>query len=653
MNEKQAKQRIKKLKREIWHHNYLYHVLDSPKISDATWDSLKAELNVLEQKYPHLITIDSPTQRVNGKPLSKFKKVKHKLLMLSIEDIFSEEELYAWEKRIKKLIPEKKLSYFAEMKIDGFAVSLIYKNNVFVRGATRGDGKIGEDVTQNLRTILSIPLNLGNFNGEIRGEVYMDKKAFEKINKQRKKQGLPLYANPRNTAAGSIRQLDAKLAASRELKFIAYDIIGLNEKTHEKEHEIIKSLGFKVDKGIYCKNIKEVIDFWKKLTKKREKLDFQIDGIVVSVNNNDLFKKLGFIGKSHRGMIALKFPAKQTTTIIQDIKVQIGRTGALTPVAHLSPVNLGGTTISRATLHNEDEIKRLNVKIGDTVVIQRAGDVIPDVVKVIKNLRTGKEKSFHMPNKCPVCNSKVLKKEIVHRCSNLKCGAIQRKNIHHFTSKKAFNIISLGPKIIDKLMDYGLISNQADLFELKKGDLIPLERFAEKSADNLIQSIKNSKKIPLNKFIFSLGIRHIGEESAINLANQFKLKDLKKASIDDLLNIRDMGDIMAKSIYSWFRNKNNLELLDRFNKLGISILNPKRIKNNKLKGKTFVFTGELSFSRDKAKEKVRRLAGNSINSISKNTDYLVVGKNPGIKYINAKKLKVKIINEEKFLKLIK
>ncbi|MBU2564628.1 NAD-dependent DNA ligase LigA [Patescibacteria group bacterium] len=645
----QAKKRIEKLKKEINYHNYLYYILDRPKISDAVWDSLKQELKELEKKYPDLITFDSPTQRVSGKPLDKFKKVNHSLPMLSIDDIFSDQELFDWEKRIKKL-SNGKFEYFVEMKIDGFAVSLIYRNGIFKRGATRGDGKIGEDVTQNLKTIPSIPLKLEK-DVEIRGEVYMDKKAFEKVNKEREKKNLPLYANPRNTAAGSIRQLDPRLAASRDLKFIAYGT-NLNLITHEQEHKMLESLGFRVDKGVLCKNINEVIDFWKKLIQKRHKLDFQIDGIVVTVNNNSLFKKLGSVGRHHRGMVALKFSAEQTLTTVQDIKLQIGRTGALTPVAHLKPIKLGGTTISRATLHNQDEIKRLGIKIGDTVVIQRAGDVIPDVVEVVKKLRTGKERKFIMPFKCPVCDFEIIKQDIVYRCSNLKCGAIQRKNLHHFVSKKAFDIKGLGPQIIDKLIDYGLISNQADIFELKKGDLIPLQGFAEKASNNLIEEIEKSKNIDLNKFIFSLGIRYVGEESAINLANKFTLNDLKKALIDDLLKVQDIGDKMAQSIYLWFRNKNNLELLDRFNNLGIKLINPKR-KGDKLKGKSFVFTGELNkFSREQAKEKVRELGGDVPSSVSKNTDYVVVGKEPGSKYDKAKKLGVKIINEKEFFRII-
>lgn len=683
MDKRQVKKRIEKLKKEINHHRYLYHVLDQQEISDAALDSLKHELYKLEQEYPEFVTPDSPTQRVGGKPLEKFEKVRHKVPMLSIEDVFGEEELGAWEERIQKKLrtmnhEPRTINYFAEMKIDGFAISLIYKNGVFVEGSTRGNGIIGENVTQNLKTIESIPLNLfihGKMPDkniekntgrliekgkiEIRGEVYMSKKAFEKINKQREKQGLSLYANPRNTAAGSIRQLDPKLAASRDLNFLAYDlVIDLGQTTHQEEHQITKVLGFKVDEGRYCKDLKAIKDLCKEVKKKREKLLFQIDGLVISVNNNKVFEKLGSVGKSHRGMIAFKFPAKQATTVIEDIKVQVGRTGALTPVAYLKPIQLGGTTISRATLHNQDEIKRLGVKIGDTVIVQRAGDVIPDVVQVLLRLRTGKEKGFRMPRKCPVCGSPVIRPEgeVIHRCSNLRCGTIQKKSLHHFVSKKAFDIVGLGPKIINKLMDSGLVSNPADIFELKKGDLVPLERFAEKSAENLVEAIEDSKKIPLFRFIYALGIRHVGEESAINLANHFRnLKNLKKAEIDDLLKVKDTGEVVAKSIYNWFKNKRNLKLLEKLDKVGIRIQCPKfKVQGLKFKNKVFVLTGELeSLTRDEAKEKIRELGGDISSSVSKNTNWVVAGKEPGSKHEEAKKLGVKIIKEKQFLKIIK
>jgi len=676
MTKAESKKRIAKLRNVINRHSYSYHVLDKPEISDAAFDSLKHELYKLEQQYPDLITLDSPTQRVSGKALDKFVKVKHKKPMLSLEDVFYLEEFQAWQERIQKLVPRQKLDYFAELKIDGFAIALVYKNGIFVQGATRGDGKIGEDVSQNLKTITSIPLRLEIHQKlpsktigkkvklflekgkiEVRGEVYMSKKAFIKINQERQKKGLLLYANPRNTAAGSIRQLNPKIAASRELNFLAYSITtDLGQKTHQEEHQIALALGFKVDQGQYCASSNEVIKFQQKINQGRGKLPYQIDGIVISVNNGNVFKKLGVVGKAPRGAIAFKFPAKEATTVVEDIIVQVGRTGALTPVACLRPVRIGGTLVTRATLHNEDEIKKLDVRLGDTVIVQRAGDVIPDVVKVIKKLRTGKEKKFRMPQRCPICGSKVVrpKGEVVHRCANKKCGAQQRKRLIHFASRKAFDIEGLGPKIVEQLMDEGLISDPADFFSLKQGDLVPLERFAEKSAANLIEAIDQKKKISLAKFIYSLGIRHVGEETAINLAHYFgSLAELKKTSLEEFLRVKDIGEVVAQSVFEWFNSKVGQQLIDKLIKSGIEIDRVKTVKK-KLLDLTFVLTGELDkFTREQAKEKIRDLGGDISSSVSKETDFVVVGREPGGKYDKAKKIGVKIINEKEFLKIIK
>jgi len=676
MTKAEAKKRIAKLRKIINRHSYSYHVLDKPEISDAVFDSLKHELYKLEQEYPDLITLDSPTQRVSGKALDKFVKVKHKKPMLSLEDVFYLEEFQAWQERIQKLVPRQKLDYFAELKIDGFAIALVYKDGIFVHGATRGDGRIGENVTQNLKTITSIPLRLEIHQKlpsktiekkvelllekgeiEVRGEVYMTKKAFVKINQERQKKGMPLYANPRNTAAGSIRQLDPKIAASRELNFLAYSItIDLGQKTHQEEHQIARALGFKVDQGQYCAGSNEVIKFQQKINQDRGRLPYQIDGIVISVDNNNVFKKLGVVGKAPRGAIAFKFPAKEATTIVEGIIIQVGRTGALTPVACLKPVRIGGTLVTRATLHNEDEIKKLDVRLGDTVIVQRAGDVIPDVVKVIKKLRTGKEKKFQMPKRCPICNSKVVrpKGEAVHRCTNKKCGAQQRKRLIHFASRKAFDIEGLGPKIVEQLMDEGLISDPADFFSLKQGDLVPLERFAEKSAANLIKAIDQKKKISLAKFIYALGIRHVGEETAINLAHYFgSLAKLKKTSLEEFLRVKDIGEVVAQSVFEWFNNKVGQRLIDKLIKSGIEIDRVKTVKK-KLLGLTFVLTGELDkFTREQAKEKIRHLGGDISSSVSKETDFVVVGREPGTKYNKAKKIGVKIINEKEFLEIIK
>ena len=658
MNKQEVNKRIDKLRQVINSHNYKYHVLDKPEINDAAFDSLKHELSKLEERYPDLITLDSPTQRVGGQALDKFVKVKHKKKMLSLEDVFYFEELKSWEERIQKLVPSVKLNYFVELKIDGFAVSLIYKNGIFTRGATRGNGLIGEDITQNLRTINSIPLKLETSEKEveIRGEVYMTKSSFKIINQERKEQNLPLYANPRNTAAGSIRQLDPKIAAARKLEFLSYDIItNLGQKTHSQEHQILRSLGFKTSREQECHNLKQVVEFRKKIKRIRNKLSYQIDGLVIKVDNNKIFDKLGVVGKAPRGAIAFKFPAKEVTTVVENIVIQVGRTGALTPVAHLKPIRLSGTLITRATLHNEDEIKRLDVRINDTVIIQRAGDVIPDVVKVVKELRTGKEKKFVMPKRCPACNSRAIRLagEVVYRCTNKECGLIRKKEIIHFVSKKAFNIDGLGPQIINQLMDKGLISNPADLFSLDQGDLISLEGFGEKSADNLVESIEQSKEILLDRFIYALGIRHVGEETAIALAQYFgSLEKLSKTNQDKLARIEDVGQVVAQSIIKWFNDKRNIALIDKIISNGVKIKKVKAFER-KLAGQSFVLTGELDlYTREEAKTRIRQLGGEVPNSISKNTDYLILGKNPGSKYIKAKKLGVKIINEQELLKLI-
>ena len=677
MNKKEVKQRIEKLKKVIRHHRYLYHVLDKQEISPEVLDSLKHELYQLEQKYPEFITPDSPTQRVEGKPLEKFKKVEHAIPMLSIEDIFSEKELQDWENYLKRLVSSEELNYFCELKIDGFAVALIYENGLFLQGSTRGNGRVGEDVSQNLKTIESIPLKLHFHKSlkpgfkhieeklkkliekgriEIRGEVYMEKGAFEKFNKKREKGGEVPYANPRNLAAGSIRQLDPRLAAFRPLRFLAYNLItDVGQTKHSQEHQLLPVLGFKTDKGKECRDLKEIGDFWHKIAKKRETLPFQIDGIVVGVDDNYLFEKLGIAGKSPRATRALKFSPQQATTRILDVKVQIGRTGAVTPVAFLKPVQVGGTTISRATLHNEDQIKRLGVRIGDTVVIERAGDVIPAVVEVLSKLRTGKEKKIGLLKICPVCGTKLvrLKEEVLKRCLNRNCPARKREFLHHFVSKKAFDIKGLGPQIIDQLIDENLITRSSDMFSLTEGDLIPLERFAEKSAQNLISAIERSKKISLARFIYSLGIRHVGEETAIDLAQYFGTIDkLKKASQEELEAISDIGPEVSESIYKWFQSRKNLGVIKNLLKVGIKILAPERF-SRKLAGKTFVLTGTLqSLTRPEAEKRIRFLGGHPASSVSKQTGFLVAGENPGSKFEKAKRLGVKIIKESELLKLI-
>lgn len=675
MDKKSAKKRIDKLKKVINYHRYLYHVLDKQKISDSALDSLKHELKELEDKFPDLRTADSPTQRVGGQPLESFEKVNHSSPMLSIEDVFDRKEIIQWKEYLERLEPSVQLEYYCELKIDGLAVSLIYKNGVLDRAATRGDGKTGEDVTQNIKTIESIPLKIQSYSKfsdkkieekvkkliekgiiEIRGEVYMSKKHFNKINQERIKEGEKPYANPRNLAAGSVRQLDPKLAASRKLKFLAYDMLtDLSQETHSQEHELLINLGFRAERGKICRNIDEVVDFWREIEKKRKNLDFQVDGLVILINDNELFKKLGVAGKSPRGIRAFKFSAQQTTTKIKDIKIQIGRTGAVTPVALLNPVKIGGITVSRATLHNEDEIKRLGIKMGDTVIIERAGDVIPIISKVLKELRTGKEKEFVMSKNCPVCKTGLRRPEgeAIWRCVNSICPARVKEEIYHFVSRKAFDIEGLGSKIIDQLIENKLINSPVDIFKLKEEDLISLERFAEKSAKNLIESIQKNKEISLNRFIYSLGIRHIGEETSIDLANYFgDLTKLEKAGLSELNNLPNIGPIVAQSIYDWFKNKNNLRLINGLRKVGIKVLIPEQVKDI-LKGKSFVITGVLDrMNRQEAHRKIRILGGDVNTSLSKNTDYLVVGRDPGSKVDKAGELGIKIIDEKEFLKLI-
>lgn len=664
MNKKEIQQRIEKLKKVINRHRYLYHVLDKSEISDAALDSLKHELFDLEQQYPDLITADSPTQRVGGEPLREFKKVSHRDRMLSLNDAFSKEDMDHWLERISKLLTPKEqqqIDFYCELKIDGLAIEMEYDNGILIQASTRGDGTVGEDITQNVKTIEAIPLTIDyKKNLVVRGEVFLSKKEFESINRAQVAQHLPLYANPRNVAAGSVRQLDPKITATRKLDSFAYDIIGEPaQKNHEDEHGVLKRMGFKTNiHNKNCKTLEEVFRFYEHVQKIRQTLPYEIDGVVVIINNNAIFEKLGIVGKTPRGAIAFKFPQAQATTIIEDIKIQVGRTGVMTPVAVLQPVQISGITITRATLHNEDEIKRLGVKIGDTAIVGRAGDVIPDIIKVLPELRTGKEKDFIIPTHCPACGTKLQKSktEALWRCPNVDCAARSRRQFYHFVSRPAFNIEGLGPKIIDRLLEEGLVQDPSDIFSLKEGDINQLERFGEKSAENLIMSIAEKKEITLPRFIYALGIRNIGSETAIDLANHFgSLQKIEKAHLEDFQSILNIGPIVAESIYEWFQDKNNKKFLEKLLKAGVIIQNYK-LKNSglKLKGTTFVLTGGLeTMEREKAKEKIRQLGGQVSESVSLKTSYVVAGKDPGSKAEKAKKLGVKIINEETFLKFIR
>ncbi len=704
LNKNEAKERIEKLKKAINRYRYSRLVLNKELISPEAEDTLKKELFDLEEKFPELITPDSPTQRVGGRALKKFPKVRHSARMLSFNDAFGEEDMKDWLKRNLKLLPARSAGgpsgaqpdFYCELKIDGLAVSMIYENGIFKTGSTRGDGTTGEDVTNNLKTIEAIPLKLLDKEEilknlkhaklhhlvshlkkswprviETRGEVFLNKKDFKLLNKEQTKKGLPLYANPRNVAAGSVRQLNPKITAARKLDSFAYSLVtDLGQKTHEEEHLILSALGFRVNpNNKYAENLEKVFkfrDYWTE-PKRRNKLPFEIDGVVVIINSEEYLRWLGVVGKTPRGAIAYKFSPKEAETVVENIIVQIGRTGVLTPVAILKPVQIGGTTVSRATLHNEDEIKRLGLKIGDTVIVGRAGDVIPDVYKVLKEMRTGHEKEFHFPR--VFCGQKVIRAsgEAAHKISHPeKCELVNRRRLYYFTSKAAFNIEGVGPKIIEAMLDNNLISDAADLFDLEAGDLMPLERFAEKSAENVISSIKKSKTIELYKFIYALSVQHVGEETAVDIGKRLieykhlnRPKDIieitRKISIEEWQNISNIGPEVAKSIFEYFLKKENKEFLEKLDKAGIKIISPEITKiSQKLRGKIFVLTGGLeTLTREEAKDKIRALGGDVTSSVSKAVDYVVAGSEPGEKYEKAKKLGVKIIAEKEFLKTIK
>jgi DNA ligase (NAD+) len=645
---------MEKLVNQVNELRYRYHVLDDPSVTDEIYDSLTQELLELEQHYPQFKLKNSPTGRVGGVALDKFEKITHDQRMLSLNDAFSVEDVQDWEARLKKILPDQTWNYFIELKFDGLAISLRYKKGEMEIAATRGDGFVGENVTNNIRAIQSIPLDLPNKKDlEVRGEAIMPKAAWKELNKQQKAAEKPEYANTRNAAAGSIRQLDPKITASRKLQYYAYDIItDLGLKTHEDIHKKLKEYGFKTsDTQKTAKNLNEVIEFYREVEKIRDKLPFGIDGIVVSVNQIEIYKRLGVVGKAPRGMVAFKFAPEQVTTVVENILVNVGRTGKLTPVAALKPVFVGGTTVSRATLHNEDEIKRLDLKIGDTVVIQRAGDVIPDVVQVLPKLRTGKEKKFIMPKNCPVCKESVERRGVDWFCNNNDCPTKNIRAMEHFVS--AFDIYTVGPKILKRFKDEGLISDIVDLFYLKVEDIQSLERFGEKSAENIVNSIQAHKKITLPKFIYALGIPHVGEETAFDLASRFgSIEKLMNADKEEIEAIPNIGGVVAKSAYDWFNRKADKELVQNLVKAGIKIESVK-IKATPLSGKSIVVTGSLdSLSREEAKEAVREAGGDWVSSVSKNTDYVVVGDSPGSKADKAEKLGVKILNEKEFLKLL-
>jgi DNA ligase (NAD+) len=667
MNKTQAKERIEKLKKEIDHHRYLYHVLDQQEISEAALDSLKHELYVLEQEYPEFITPDSPTQRIGGKPLDKFKKVVHLVRQWSFNDAFDEEEIKDFDARIRKVLEDqgeklaKPLDYTAELKIDGLHVVLRYEKGLLVSGATRGDGRVGEDVTQNLRTIESIPLKLSRpVSIIVEGEVFMSKDVFTELNRAREKKGEPLFANPRNAAAGAIRQLDSNVVKERRLGCFIYDLSRADDiatpSSQAEELELLDELGFRVNKNWKrLERIEEVFLFHDYWYKHKEKENYWIDGVVLKLNRRAWQQQVGYTGKAPRWAIAYKFPAEQVTTIVEDIKVQIGRTGALTPVAHLRPVVVAGSKVSRATLHNQDEIERLDVRIGDTVVIQKAGDIIPEVVSVMKGLRTGKEKTYSIPKKCPFCGGEVVRHEgeVAYYCPNKNCLAMELRQLSHAVSKKAFDIDGLGPNKVKQLVEEGLVSDLADIFELKKGDLELLDRFGEKSAENLQSAINESKTITLSRFVFALGIRHVGEEMAITLSKHYPtLEKIESATREELEAVEDIGPVVAESIFEYFHGRESLALLRKLQEAGISIKRDEAA-SSKLQGLSFVLTGSLEkYSREEAKEHIRKAGGDMVSAVSKNTNYLIAGEKPGSKLEKAQSLGVKVLSEAEFLKLL-
>jgi DNA ligase (NAD+) len=663
--------RLNNLKKTIERHRYFYHVLDKEEISPAALDSLKHELSEIEEKYPELITPDSPSQRIAGEPLKQFKKVVHKVSQWSFNDAFSPEAAREFDKRTKKFLKESlgrevSPTYTVELKIDGLKIVLDYEKGILKTAATRGNGKVGEDVTLNVKTIESVPLKIKQeIDIVVEGEVWMAKSSLNRLNKERAKEREQLFANPRNAAAGSIRQLDPKIMAKRDLDTFIYDVAWTNVKVPKTQFEelgFIKDLGFKVNKHYkLCSNIEEIINFWQNWQKKSVKEDYLLDGVVVKVNEKNYQEILGYTGKAPRFAVALKFPAEQVTTVVEDIILQVGRTGILTPVAHLKPVSIAGSTVSRATLHNEDEIKRLDVRIGDTVILQKAGDVIPDIVSVVKEMRSGGERKFIWPKKVAECggNGRIerISGQAAWRCVNKNSFAQRKRKFYHFVGKTSFDIDGLGPKIINQLLDSGLISSYPDIFTLKKGDLLNLPRFAEKSVDNLLAAINKGREITFSRFIASLSIPLVGEETAIDLANRFNTPEkLEKASLSELKAMNGVGPKVAEAVASWFKDQENKKILKRIKK-EVTVkkdLTPNSAADKKLAEKTFVLTGALnSMAREQAKKAVREQGGKVLSLVSSQTDFVVAGAEPGAKLEKAKELGIKILDEKSFLDLLK
>lgn len=662
MEKKAAQLKIEKLRELINYHNYRYYVLDDPEVSDAEYDSLMKELEALEREYPDLITPDSPTQRVGGAVLSGFQAVTHAIPLLSLANAYSQEELDSFDRRVRELLSSPP-RYTAELKIDGLAISLLYRDGVFIRGATRGDGQTGEDITNNLRTIRSIPLKLreplaGDL--EVRGECYMDKRAFEQLNKAQEEKGEKLFANPRNAAAGSLRQLDPKVTSERQLNVFLYGLgysDALPPDSHYETLQWLSSLGFRTNPETQVfdsiDGVKEFIQYWHE---KRESLPYDIDGIVVKVDSRVQQELLGTTAKSPRWAVAYKFPAMQKTTKVEDIIVQVGRTGAVTPLAILEPVFIAGSTVSRASLHNEDYVKEKDIRIGDTVVIQKAGDIIPEVVRSVPELRDGSERVFQMPQSCLACGTRLVREagEAVWRCDNSQCPAKLVEGLVYFASRDALDIEGMGPAVVQQLVDAGLVKNPADIFKLTKEQLLGLDRFGERSAAKLVASIEEAKGRGLARLLTALGILHVGTQTAASLAAYFgSMEKLVTATEDQLAQVPDIGPVVASSISAFFQNPKNIQLIEELKKLGVKMDEPKQSRGEAFSGKTFVVTGTLSqFSRKEAKDAIESLGGKTTESVSKNTDYLVVGEKPGSKLDKARELGISILDEQQFIDML-
>lgn len=662
---KDIESRIKELREIINYHNYKYYVEDNPEISDYEYDTMYRELEQLEQEHPDLITPDSPTQRVGGQAVEGFERVVHTVPMQSLSDVFNESELRAFDDRVRAIVG-KDVEYVVEKKIDGLSVSLLYENGRFVRGATRGDGRVGEDITQNLKTIKSIPLVLNEDIPliEVRGEVYISRKNFIKINKEQEENGLPTFANPRNAAAGSLRQLDPKIAAKRRLDIYIFNIQRIEGKTfntHSETLEYMKKLGFKVipDYKI-CSSIDEVIDAINDIGEKRGETPFEIDGAVVKVNLLSQREMLGSTSKAPRWAVAYKYPAEKKQTVIKDIWVNVGRTGVLTPNAVLEPVRIAGTTVSRATLHNMDYIRQKDIRIGDTVWIQKAGDIIPEVLEVVFEKRTGDEKEFKMPDECPVCGAEVIREEgeAAYRCMGIECPAQLYRSIVHFASRDAMDIEGLGPSIIKALLKNELIKGVADLYYLKdkKDELIKMERMGEKSVENLLNSIERSKQNNIDRLIYGFGIRHIGLRAAQLLAENFdSIDELMNAKAEDIVKIDEFGEKMARSVEIFFKQEQTRDTINKLKKAGVNLKShgKKQVKDNRFEGLTFVLTGTLtSYTRSEAGKIIESFGGKVTNTVSKKTSYVLAGDQAGSKLDKARQLGIPVISEEEFNKMI-